>query len=559
LFVLARSSVGWLAAKSGNVLMLGLMDFVDDLLIILTTGLLAGILCRRTSITPLMGYLGVGVLIGPTVLGWVKSDQEEIEHLAELGVFFLLFSIGLELSLEELKRMGRFLATGGPLQLLLTAGPVAAILAWVGWSWPAAILIGAALAFSSTVLVFKALGELGQTNSQLGRRAIAILLFQDAALVPLLLCVPLLAGTSDSAGTAQWIRLGLSSILFLAATFGLRIALTRFIIPRITQHRSPDLVVLLTLTILGVVTLTAHRLGLPPAIGAFAAGLAFGGNRWSEQIDSLILPFREAFSAVFFVSLGLLINLSDILYHPLSAVGGIALLMTTKVLASSISLWATGVSWRRTLAPSLGLAHVGEFAFVLILLAASSGVISGDQRQQVLAIAGGTLLLSPMLIRFGFGKRHDDIAMDDDSHFPSWRTDFEERRLAIVIGMGPVGRAVVSRLETLGHEICAVDINPLNLQAFNQFGIPTVTGDAESSDVLASAGIDRAQIAIVCVPVDEVAERTTRAIRKLNSQIRIVVRCRYARNAEAVRKAGADNVFSEEAYAAIELVRLVDD
>jgi len=539
--------------------MLGLMDFVDDLLIILTTGLFAGILCRRTSITPLMGYLGVGVLIGPTVLGWVKSDQEEIEHLAELGVFFLLFSIGLELSLEELKRMGRFLATGGPLQLLLTAGPVAGILAWEGWSWPAAILIGAALGFSSTVLVFKALGELGQTNSQLGRRAIAILLFQDAALVPLLLCVPLLAGTSDSAGATQWIRLGLSSVLFLAATFGLRIALTRFIIPRITQHRSPDLVVLLTLTILGVVTLTAHRLGLPPAIGAFAAGLAFGGNRWSEQIDSLILPFREAFSAIFFVSLGLLINLSDILYDPLHAIGGIVFLMAIKVIASSIALRATGVSWRRTLAPSLGLAHVGEFAFVLILLAASSGVITGEQRQQVLAIAGGTLLLSPMLIRFGFGKRNDDVAMVDDSHTQIRRSDCDDRRLAIVIGMGPVGRAVVSRLETLGHEICAIDINPLNLQAFNQFGIPTVTGDAESSDVLATAGVGRAQIAIVCVPVDEVAERTTRSIRKLNRQIRIVVRCRYARNAEAVRKAGADNVFSEEAYAAIELVRLVDD
>jgi CPA2 family monovalent cation:H+ antiporter-2 len=534
------------------------MEFIDDLLIILTTGLCAGILCRRGNITPLMGYLGVGVLIGPTVLGWVKSDQEEIEHLAELGVFFLLFSIGLELSLDELKRMGRFLATGGPLQLLLTAAPVAGLLIWVGWSLPASILIASALGFSSTVLVFKALGEMGQTNTDLGRRAIAILLFQDAALVPLLLCVPLLAGTGEATGVVQWIRLGMSSVLFLGATFGLRLLLTRTIIPRITQHRSPDLVVLLTLTMLGAVTLTAHRMGLPPAIGAFAAGLAFGGNRWSEQIDSLILPFREAFSAVFFVSLGLLVNLVDIVRDPLVAVSGILILMAIKSFAATVAFRATGISWKKSFAPSLGLAHVGEFAFVLILLAASSGVITSDQRQQVLAIAGGTLLLSPFLIRFGFGKSDGSIAISDDSHNKIRANDFDDRRLAIVIGMGPVGRAVVSRMETLGHEICAIDINPLNLQAFNQFGIPTVTGDAEASEVLTSAGIQRAQIAIVCVPVDEVALRTTRAIRKMNRDIRIVVRCRYARNADEMRKGGADFVFSEEAYAAIELVRMVD-
>lgn len=543
--------------REGITNMLGMMEFVDDLLIILTTGLMASLVCRRIGLTPLMGYLGVGVLISPSMLGLVKSGQEEIEHLAELGVFFLLFSIGLELSLDELKRMGRFLATGGPLQLLLTAAPVAAILVWAGWALPAAILVGSALGFSSTVLVFKALGELGQTNTDLGRRAIAVLLFQDAALVPLLLCVPLLAGTGEAVGVGQWVRLGLASVLFLAATFGLRYALTQTIIPRITRHRSPDLVVLLTLTVLGLVTLTAHRLGLPPAIGAFAAGLAFGGNRWSEQIDSLILPFREAFSAVFFVSLGLLINLMDIFRDPWVAVLGISGLIMIKAIAAAVAYRATGIRWRRAFPPSLGLAHVGEFAFVLILLAASSGVISADQRQQVLAIAGGTLLLSPVLIRFGFSRPSDEV-VSDDSQIKLRISDFEDRRLAIVIGMGPVGRAVVSRMETLGHEICAIDLNPLNLQAFTQFGIPTVAGDAETPEVLTAAGVDRAQIAIVCVPVDEVAERTTRAIRRMNRQIRIVVRCRYARNADEMRKAGADHVFSEEAYAAIELVRMVD-
>ncbi len=428
----------------------------------------------------------------------------------------------------------------------------------MGWPLPAAILVGAALAFSSTVLVFKSLNELGKTNSESGRRTIAILLFQDAALVPLLLCVPLISGEGEAVSMLQWVKLGLSSIMFLGATVGLRVILAEHVIPRITRHRSPDLVVLLTLVILGGVSLAAQRLGLPPAIGALAAGLVFGGNRWSEQIDSLILPFREAFSAIFFVGLGLLINLTSILHNPLVSLGGIATVIAIKSIAALLALRSTGLGWRRSLGPSLALSHVGEFAFVLILMAATSGVITAKQREQVLGIAGGTLLASPMLIRYGFRRRDDG---DDGDHS---QQEFhlihknDKRHLAVIVGMGPVGRAVASRLETLGHEICAIDLNPLNLQAFAQYGIATVAGDAESIDVLKAAGIDRAEIAMVCVPVDEVAVRATAAIRAANPAIQIVVRCRYARNQSALHKAGADHVFSEEAHTASELVRLVE-
>lgn len=534
------------------------MEFIDELLIILTTGLLAGILCRRWSLTPLMGYLAVGVLIGPTVMGWVDSEQKEIEHLAELGVFFLLFSIGLELSMDELRRMGKFIFTGGPVQLVSTSIPIASLLVWLGWSWPAAILVGSALAFSSTVLVFKALNELGQTNSAPGRRSIAVLLFQDAALVPLLLCVPLLSGQDDVTGVYQWIKLGLASIMFVTAIIGLRVILAEHVIPRIAVHRSPDLVVLLTLTILGGVSLAAHRMGLPPAIGALAAGLVFGGNRWSEQIDSLILPFREAFSAIFFVSLGLLINLKAILHDPVFVSGGIAILIAIKVSGATLALRITGLSWKRSIGPAIGLAHVGEFAFVLMLVAASSGAISTDQRQQVLAVSGGTLLISPMLIRFGFRKRPEDSEASFAIETNVLLRNQAEQRLAIVFGMGPVGRAVALRLEALGHEICAVDLNPLNLQSFSQLGVATVAGNIESTEVLYAAGVQRAQIAIVCVPVDEVAIRATAAIRKANPTTKIVVRCRYAHSTSVITKAGADHVFSEEAHTVIELVKIVN-
>lgn len=536
-------------------------QLVEQLLILLTTGLVAGLVCRAWSLPPLMGYLAVGSLIGQGALGWISAEEADVKHLAELGVFFLLFSIGLELSPDELRRMSRHLLTGGPVQMLLVAIPVGAALIWLGWSPPAAIIVGAALAFSSTVLVFKSLGELGQSSTKLGRRSIAILLFQDAALVPLLLCVPLLASRDGaegggSPGLGQWLMLGGISLCFLASTIALREFLTRFAIPRIARHRSADLVVLLTLSVLGTVTLVAYELGLPPAVGAFAAGLAFGGNRWSEQIDSLILPFREVFSAIFFVSLGLLIDLSLIVRDPLVIIVGMALLTIVKTVAAAISLWVTGLPLRLSLRPALGLAHVGEFAFVLLLIASSSELISAEDQQRVLGVAGGTLILAPMLIQWGLRRREGDASFESTEEIiiESEGTP----RSAVVIGMGPVGRAVVSRLETLGYDVHAVDLNPLNLQTFAQFGIPIVAGDASTSPVLKAASADTAGLLIICVPVDEVAVRVTAASRQLNPEAHIVVRCRYAKNKPVLIKSGADFVVAEEAHAATELVRVIE-
>ena len=530
--------------------------FIEQLLILLMTGLVAGLVCRAWSLPPLMGYLAVGALIGGGGLGWVPAEEEEIKQLAELGVFFLLFSIGLELSPHELRRMGRYLLTGGPVQMALVAIPITILLVVLGWQLMTAILIGAALAFSSTVLVFKSLGELGQGSTPLGRRSIAILLFQDAALVPLLLCVPLLADPEETPGLGQWIRLAVISVCFLAGTVALRWFLTRVAIPRIARHRSTDVVVLLTLSVLGFVTLIAYELGLPPAIGAFAAGLAFGGNRWSEQIDSLILPFREVFAAIFFVSLGLLINLTSIAQEPVVMILGAVGLTLIKATAGTVAFRATGLPLKIAVRPAVGLAHVGEFAFVLLLFASSSDLITAEDEQRVLGIAGGTLLISPLLIRWGFRRRSEEPALEEAEEERVSLTPTQ--RSAVVIGMGPVGRAVLSRLETLGYEVCGVDLNPLNLQAFAQFGIPVVAGDATNESVLRSAGASASGLLIVCVPVDEVAVRVTLAARHLNPSAHIYVRCRYAKSRSTLINSGADFVVAEEAQSATELVRVIE-
>ena len=200
--------------------MVGLL--VQDLLLILGGGLLAAWVCRRLRLSVLVGYLVVGGLLGSGVLGWVRDEQQAMRHLAEIGAFLLLFSIGLELTLEELLRLGRAFLLGGSIQVLLVAVPTACLLAKLGLPWRAAIMLGAAASFSSTVLVFKSLAEWGQTATPMGRRMISILLFQDAALVPLLLVLPML-GQEDAAVTlADWGVLLLKSALLVVALLSLR-------------------------------------------------------------------------------------------------------------------------------------------------------------------------------------------------------------------------------------------------------------------------------------------------------------------------------------------------
>ena len=378
-----------------------LTALVLKVLIILTAGLFAALACRRLSISVLVGYLVVGVLIGEGLMGIVIDTEHQIEYIAEAGVLLLLFSIGLEFSLEELIGLGRNFFVGGAAQMLLVAIPVAALLLWFGIEWQAACLLAAAVSFSSTVLVFKALSEWGQLGVPHGRRSIGILLFQDAALIPLLLVIPLLTGDGQTAGIYDYARLAGTSLLFVGSVVFIRRLIARSAIPALTRYRSPDLIVLFTLVMLGGVTMVAYLVGLPPAIGAFASGLIFSGNRWTEQIDALIFPFRESFAAIFFVSLGLIANPAFIWEEPLLFLGCLAGMVLLKALAAGIALMLTGLHWRPSLGMGIGLAHIGEFAFVLVLLGLKSDAISELHYQRMVTVALASLVISPFLMRFG--------------------------------------------------------------------------------------------------------------------------------------------------------------
>lgn len=533
--------------------MVDVSKLITDLLIVLAAGLLAGSVCKRLGVSLLVGYLAVGALIGTGGLGLVSQVHHELEYLARAGALLLLFSVGIEFSLEELARMSRYLSIGGSVQMVLVAIPLTAVCLALGMTWNAAVLAGSAGALSSTVLVFKALAEWGQTSAPHGRRAIAILLFQDAALVPLMLLVPLLTNTGDPPSIAAYAILAGKSLIFVAAVLSLRRLIRHWVVPTLARLRSLELVVLFALSLLGTVCWAAFRLGLPPAVGALAAGIMISGNRLSKQVDTIVLPFREFFATVFFVTLGTLLQPLDFIKEPLLLTLGLAGMLFLKTAAAAIALKLTGLRWMAAIGMGMGLAQLGEFSFLVLAEGLGQGVISSTQYNRMLFIALGTLILTPQLLKFGLRWTGETPHEQDEGGSARYgKTPIQH---ALVIGIGPIGRQIASRLEIMGVDVCLVDLSPINLHPFAQQGFHTIAGDARDPEVLRRANADRFRLAVVSVPDDEVANRIVRVLRELNRKAAILVRCRYQGNIVHAIKAGATAVVSEEAEASGALLR----
>ncbi len=526
---------------------------VADLLIILGAGLFAGAACKRLGISLLVGYLVVGALIGDGALGFVTQENNELEYLARGGALLLLFAVGIEFSLEELFRLSRYFLIGGTVQMVLVAVPLTATCLAFGMAWNAAILAGSAGALSSTVLVFKALAEWGQTAAPHGRRAIGILLFQDVALVPLMLLIPLLTNVGERPSAVVFLALAGKSLIFVVAVVTVRAVIARWVVAALAALRSVEIVVLFALSLLGTACWGAHLLGLPPAIGALAAGIMLSGNRLSKQIDTIVLPFRETFAAVFFVTLGTLLNPQAFLHEPLLLTLGVAGMLALKAAAAAVALRVIGLRWIAALGMGLGLAQLGEFSFLLVAEGVGHGVISSADYNRMLFVAIGTLILTPQLLKFGL---HWTGGLGDVQHEVTAAEHSHARiQYALVIGVGPIGRQTASRLELMGVDVCLLDLSPINLHAFAQQGFHTVAGDARDPDVLRRTHVERCRLIVVSVPDDAVATRIVSLIRALNPTAAIIVRCRYQSNIGRLKQAGATAVVSEEAEASGALLR----
>jgi CPA2 family monovalent cation:H+ antiporter-2 len=348
----------------------------------------------------------------------------------------------------------------------------------------------------------------------------------------------------------------IASCGFIAAVFLIRWILSRWLVPLLAGYRSPQLVVLITVTLLGTLSLVAYRLGLPPAVGAFAAGFALNGNRWTEQIDALILPFRETFAAVFFVSLGLIFRPNLWVVEPLTLLLGLGALLALKAVAGTLALRMTGLGWQQAMGMGIGLAHVGEFAFVVMLGAFSVGGIGETDYQRFVIIGVCSLILTPLLLERGIGFA--EAASGGTSEEGHRGVLVSEQRHAIVIGAGPIGRRVASVLETMGRDVCVVDLSPVNLHPFAVAGMRTVAGDASQWATLRHAAIEQADLVVVVVPNDDQAIQIVDLVRRERPEAQVVVRCRYQVNQKRLLEAGCEVVVSEETVTAERIAAILD-
>lgn len=517
-----------------------------NLLIILASSLVVIALFRRLQLPPVLGYLCVGLAVGPTALDWV-NDSEDLPDLAELGVVFLLFSLGLEFSLSKMLSLRRVVFGLGSLQVLCCAVVLGALLLLMGMSPVAALLLGAGLALSSTAIVSKELTSLGEIFSTHGQNAIGVLLFQDVVAVLLLTLVPVFAGSSEQAWYwALPLTLGKTVVLFL----GLLLA-SRWLLPRlfheVAASHSAELFVLLALVIVLLTAWLTHLLGLSPALGAFLAGMLLGESHYRHQIEADIRPFRDILLGLFFVSIGMLIDLQLFVSHALQILGLTLALMLIKgcIVAALVKLRGSDseTAWRSGLA----LAQGGEFCFALMAQMQLSNMLPGEISSLLLAATFCSMLLTPLLLRAApsialrlHRKPNQQVQLEAITALNA-----ELRGHVLICGYGRVGQSIGRFLRREQQAFIALDDDPEQVQEAATEDSSVHYGDCRRGALLSAVGLERARLVVIAVDNSDVALVVLKEARRINHKVPILVRTRDDSQLTELKAAGASEVVPE--------------
>ena len=525
-----------------------------DLVLLLAVAVPAALLMQRLQLPAIAGYLLVGLLVGPHTLGWVK-EVEAVELLAEIGVVLLLFTVGMEFSLRRLLLQGRRLLIAGGGQMVVTSAAVTGIALTVDVPWRTAVLLGFLAAMSSTAFVMKALSDNRQIDAPHGRLAVGILLVQDLFVILLIVTISLLGGEVKGPGAA-FIVLG-ETVVGIGAV----VVMARYGFPRlaalVVRAGGHELFVLfVALVVLGAAWL-AQVFGLSVALGAFIAGLFISESEYSHEVVSEILPFRDVFNAMFFISVGMLVDPALAASHgvlvPALALG--LMLLKAGLVAPLLILLTRQV--RLSLLAAMAIAQVGEFSLILASQGRRQGLLDAESTGLVLAVATLTMIASPFLLQAA-----PAVAGWASDRFPRrWRGTEEEPGAAptdrdvdvVVVGYGVVGNGVARVLQAAGVAFRCVDVNIDNAARARLDGVPMIFGDGTRPEVLARAGVRSAKVLVLTMPDPSGARQAVQAARKVSADVHLIVRTRFASERDELRRLGADRVIPEEFETAIEI------
>ncbi len=523
-------------------------ELLTQILILLAGSLLVLSLVRRFRLPPILGYLVVGMLLGPHSLGLVSNDAS-IRLLAEIGVVFLVFTLGLEFSLARMVAMKAEVLGVGGLQVLLCGAAFGGMAYAAGIEPGASVVIGGALAMSSTAIVLRQLGDQLELARSHARLALGILLFQDLAFAPLLGLATAL-GSGDVTGPA-WL-LGMAgraaTALLVVLLFGRFVA--RPLFREISRHRSTETFTLTVLFVSLGAAWATERLGLSMALGGFLAGMLLAETEFKHQTEAVIKPFHDILLGVFFVSVGMLLDLRELLAQLPLVLLVLVVLLVTKAVIVTLVVRRFVPNDRKALRTGIVVSMGGEFGFALVTLLLHGPAVEPQVVQVLLTAIALSMLLGPLVVRYNKALAdrilRRDVATPSDTALETVGTrDVASRKHVIVCGFGRVGQNLARVLERGGFEFVGIESDPLRVRDARMAGDPVVYGDATQPEVLRTLGLEQASVIVITFNAPDTALRIVREVRRLRADVPLLVRTEDDAKLDALQAAGATEVIPD--------------
>ncbi len=543
---------------------MGHVPLLDELAIVAALGVAVTVLLSKLKLPTVAGLLAAGALLGPYGLR-LATSVHSIEVLAEVGVVLLLFSIGLEFSLSRLRDIFRQVALGGALQVGLTTAVTAGVAAAFGESLSRGVFYGFAFALSSTAIVLRALAERRELDAPHGRFIVGTLIFQDLCVVPMVLIVPLLASGGGAASAAS--SIGLALLKAAAVVVG-TVGVARLVVPKVlgwvdaSRSREVFLLAILGLCI-GTAWLTAQA-GLSLALGAFLGGMVVADTEYGHRAMGDILPLRDAFVSIFFVSLGMLFDARVVLEKPLLVSALLAGFLVAKGVLATVAALAMRFPARVAWLAGVGLAQFGEFGFVLTRLAQASRVIDESAAAPLLAAGIGSMFLTPLLVRAAphitagerlLGPLERLIGVRAIDHVDE--EDAAHSRISshvVIVGFGLAGRFAARVLKETNTRYVVLELNADSVRRGKELGLPVYYADATSEEALRHAHVEHARLVVLLMNDPQAASRVVDTVRRVAPRVPILMRTRYLLERDALFALGARDVVAEEVEGAVEMI-----
>jgi monovalent cation:H+ antiporter-2, CPA2 family len=529
-----------------------------DLAVIFAGSLLVILAFHRLKVPALPGFIVAGIVLGPNALGLV-SDPHRVESLAEVGVILLLFTIGIEFSLSRLKEMGRQVVVGGLGQMVFTVlATVAAGVAFLP-NWRVALFLGFLIALSSTAIVLKGLTDKGEIDAPHGRLATGVLIFQDLCVVPIMLLLPFLAGKAEGGALGLLIALGKAALVVVGVVVAARTLVPRAL-SEILKTRSRELFLIAVILIGTLTALGTAAAGASLALGAFLAGLVISESDYAHQALAELMPFRDIFISLFFVAVGMLVQIDTVRAHPVLTLGAVAVIMSGKALSAAVGPALMGYSGRVALLAGVAVSQIGEFSFVLAKEGRTAGLLSDGLYQQFLAVAVVTMLVTPFLLQGGPALLDAvERVLPLDRLLPGFRpkvfapVEDPISDHVIIAGYGLNGRNLAAALRSIHAPYLIVELNAQTVRRARVEGEPAFYGDATREEILRALAADRARLLVIAISDPAATRRMVRVARSLNPKLFIIARTRYVVELAELSRLGANVVIPEEFETSIEI------